>query len=427
MELTFEQVKILVLMNPLNLYLCVFLCVFSYSLSAQYQRCAAHEHHIQKIQNNPDFKQNRIINEERVNKYIRDHAGQRSAIMTIPVVFQVFHNGDAVGSNENLSVAQLQAGLDQLNDDYGRTNSDAGNTPAPFQSVAADTEIQFCLATEDPNGNPTSGVKRYNINSISNINQNQCWDPSYVDSRFVNPYIWDRDKYLNIFSLLRLDDRDESNQCVDDALLGFAQFPGGPANADAAVHAYFTIGSIANPNPDGGQYGLGRTVTHEVGHWLNLDHVWGYGGCAAGDDDMVADTPNQSEENYDCPSFPLTDNCTTGGDGVMFMNYMDYVNDDCMNMFTQGQGDRMIAAINTYRPGLMSSLCNSSSTCPPIVTTTNGNISSGSTEAGSTIISASTVLSTANVEFSAPTSICLENGFEVIDGGLFATNNVGCN
>lgn len=414
-------------MKPLNLFLCVFFCVLSFSLHAQYKRCASHEHHLQKIQSNPSFQQNRMINEERVAKFIRDHAGERSAIITIPVVFQVFHNGDPVGSNENLSVAQLQAGLDQLNDDYGRTNSDASNTPAPFQSLAADTQIEFCLAIEDPNGNTTSGVERYNINSISNINPNACWDPAYVDSRFVNPYIWDRDKYLNIFSLVRLDDRDNSNQCIDDALLGFAQFPGGPANADAAVHAYFTIGSIANPNPDGGPYGLGRTITHEVGHWLNLDHVWGYGGCAAGDDDLVADTPNQDGPNYDCPNFPLTDGCTSGGNGVMFMNYMDYVNDNCMNMFTQGQGNRMIAAINTYRPGLMSSVCNGSSSCPPTVTTTNGNIPSGTTEAGLTIISAGRVTSNAIVRFSASSLICLESGFEVRNGGRFMTDNIGCN
>lgn len=416
-------------MKALNLFLCVFFCVYSFTLYAQYTRCATHKHHIQKIQQNPSFQQNRIVNEKRVADFIRQHGGKRSAIITIPVVFQVFHNGDPLGSNENLSVAQLQAGLDQLNDDYGRTNSDASNTPVAFQSLAADTQIQFCLATEDPNGNSSSGVNRYNINSISNINQNACWDPDYVESRFVNPYIWDRDKYLNIFSLVRLDDRGNSNQCLTDELLGFAQIPGGPANADAAVHAYFTIGSIANPNPDGGVFGLGRTITHEVGHWLNLDHVWGPGGCGSGNDDQVSDTPHQSDSNSGCPSFPSSATAcgNTGSNGVMFMNYMDYVNDDCMNMFTQGQGDRMIAAINTYRPGLMASLCGSSPSCPPVVTTTSGNISSGTTEAGSMIVSAGRVTEAANVEFSAPTSICLNQGFEVADGGEFVTNNAGCN
>jgi len=160
-----------------------------------------------------------------------------------------------------------------------------------------------------------------------------------------------------------------------------------------------------------------------------LDHVWGFGGCSAANDDQVADTPNQFEENYDCPNFPLTDNCTPGGNGVMFMNYMDYVNDDCMNMFTQGQGDRMVAAINTYRPGLLNSLCNGGTNpnCPQVFTTTSQTISSGTIEASVRVVSDGQVPSSGNVVFSAKTSICLEEGFEVIDGGRFETNNIGCN
>jgi len=414
------------MLKPLCLYLCVFLSGSFNYVNAQYQRCAAHEHHLQIMEENPSFRENRKINEAKLQAFLANPDNRRSAIVTIPVVFQVFHNGDAIGSNENLSVAQLQAGLDQLNDDYSRNNSDAANTPAAFQGLAADTQIEFCLATEDPNGNSTSGVNRYNINSIANINQNACWDPDYVDSRFVVPYIWDRDSYLNIFSLVRLDDRDNNNQCLTGELLGFAQFPGGPANTDAAVHSYFTIGSIANPNPAGGIYGLGRTVTHEVGHWLNLDHVWGNGGCSAANDDGVSDTPRQSDANYDCPTFPKVE-CNSGSNGVMFMNYMDYVDDNCMNMFTQGQGDRMIAAINTYRPSLLNSQCGSSANCPPVVTTTTGSIPSGTTQAGVTVVSAGTVSSSADVVFSAKTSICLEDGFEVIGGGEFETNNIGCN
>lgn len=392
---------------------------------AQYQRCAAHEHHLQKLEKDPEFRENRRIHESKLQAILSNPENLRNNIVTIPVVFQVFHNGDAIGTNENLTVSQLQASLDQLNDDYSRNNSDAGDTPSAFQGVAADTQIQFCLATEDPNGNPTSGVNRYNIKTISSISQGSCWDPDYVDSRIVTPYIWDRDSYLNIFSLVRLDDRDQSNQCLVGALLGYAAFPGGPANLDAAVHAYFTIGSIANPNPAGGVYGLGRTVTHEVGHWLNLDHVWGSGGCTIVNDDFVADTPRQSGPNYDCPSFPLVE-CNSGPDGVMFMNYMDYVNDNCMNMFSQGQADRMIAAINTYRPSLLNSQCGSS-ICPPTLTTTTGTIPSGTTEAGLTIVSAGTVVNNSDVIFSAKTSICLEDGFQVTAGGEFETNNIGCN
>ncbi len=100
---------------------------------------------------------------------------------------------------------------------------------------------------------------------------------------------------------------------------------------------------------------MGRTVTHEVGHWLNLDHIWGNGGCAS--DDQVGDTPSQFMESSGCPTYPSFDACTPGGDGIMFMNYMDYSDDNCMNMFTQGQATRMMAAINASRQGLLNSQC----------------------------------------------------------------------
>ena len=109
---------------------------------------------------------------------------------------------------------------------------------------------------------------------------------------------------------------------------------------------------------NGGSYHKGRTATHEVGHWLNLEHVWGaWGNCG---NDQVADTPTQEEENYSCPSFPHnTNSCgTTNANGDMFMNYMDYTNDACMNFFTIGQKNRMHSAINQYRSNLLNhTLC----------------------------------------------------------------------
>ena len=147
----------------------------------------------------------------------------------------------------------------------------------------------------------------------------------------------------------------QNDECTAADVLGYASFPGGDPNLDVAVHAAFTIGSLSNPNPEGGDVGMGRTVTHEVGHWLNLDHVWGNGGC--GSDDQVEDTPVQDDASSGCPTFPLTDNCTSSGSGVMFMNYMDYVDDNCMNMFSQGQATRMMAAINASRSGLLNSQC----------------------------------------------------------------------
>ena len=119
-------------------------------------------------------------------------------------------------------------------------------------------------------------------------------------------------------------------------------------------YRYFgTTGVVQAP------YNKGRTATHEVGHWLNLDHIWGDSNCG---NDQCNDTPVQQSSNYGCPNFPSTSNCTgNGNNGDMFMNYMDYTNDACMNMFTNDQKSRMIAAINQYRPNLLShNLCSGS-------------------------------------------------------------------
>src|SRR5205085_7351896 len=129
---------------------------------------------------------------------------------------------------------------------------------------------------------------------------------------------WNRDQYLNIWV------------CDLSGKIGYAQFPGGPAATDGVVidyQAFGTLGTASIP------FHLGRTATHEIGHWLNLRHIWGDANCG---DDLVADTPTQQTDNGGCPSFPHV-TCSNGPNGDMFMNYMDYVNDNCMNMFTAGQ------------------------------------------------------------------------------------------
>ena len=139
-------------------------------------------------------------------------------------------------------------------------------------------------------------------------------------------------------------------------MLGYAQFPGGSASTDGVVLLYSSIGSVLSPGT-ATPYHLGRTATHEVGHWLNLRHIWGdESGCTGSD--LVGDTPNQGAENYGCPTFPKTDACSATSPGVMFMNYMDYTDDACMNMFTTGQSDRMNAlfASGGTRVSLLSSM-----------------------------------------------------------------------
>ncbi|HRH67690.1 MAG TPA: M43 family zinc metalloprotease, partial [Bacteroidia bacterium] len=152
---------------------------------------------------------------------------------------------------------------------------------------------------------------------------------------------WDPHRYLNLWVCN-----------LGGGLLGYAQFPadlGSSPGTDGVVigYKYFgTLGTAISP------YNLGRTATHEVGHWLNLRHIWGDASCG---DDQVNDTPTQEQANFQCPSFPHV-TCGNGPNGDMFMNYMDYVNDNCMAMFTGGQKTRIQAALNTARTGLSGSL-----------------------------------------------------------------------
>jgi hypothetical protein len=262
------------------------------------------------------------------------------SVVTIPVVFHVVYNTAA----QNISDAKCIAQLNQLNLDFARMNSDAGNTPAAFAGLAVNTQIQFCLAQRDPNGLATTGIVHKSTTSASfSTNDNVKRSANGGDNA------WDATKYLNIWACN-----------LGGGLLGYAQFPGGPASTDGVVVLYSSVGSMAS-HGTAAPYDLGRTATHEVGHWVNLYHIWGdESACNA--DDNVSDTPKQKAENYGCPSYPQTTQsggrCNTTDPSSMFMNYMDYTDDACMNMFTSGQAARMQAlfAAGGARVSLLSSL-----------------------------------------------------------------------
>lgn len=288
---------------------------------------------VTKLLANPAYKAERDAIENFTANYIANNPKSTNAVITIPVVVHVVYNTTA----ENISDAQINSQMGVLNKDYRRTNADANQTPSGFQGIAADCEIEFCLATVDPSGNPTTGITRTQTSV-------QSFDIGADDVKFTNQggiNAWPRNKYLNIWV------------CdLGGGLLGYATPPGGPASTDGVVigYRYFgTTGTATSP------YNKGRTATHEIGHWLNLEHIWGDDGGSCGGSDNVADTPNQGQENYGCPSFPETDNCTPNSPGVMFMNYMDYTDDGCMNLFTTGQKNRMIAALNGPRASILTS------------------------------------------------------------------------
>ncbi|MFN0215455.1 MAG: M43 family zinc metalloprotease [Saprospiraceae bacterium] len=284
--------------------------------SAQHRTCAAEEVLARQLLENPAMLQEIRNIEEHTQKFMQQGGASDRAVITIPVVFHVVYYNAA----QNLSDAQLMSQLDVLNDDFRRTNADAGNTPAGFLGVAADCEINFCLATQDPNGAATSGIQRRST-TVNGFSTND--NVKYFSTGGLN--IWDRNKYLNIWVCN-----------LSGGLLGYAQFPGGPAATDGVVCDYAYFGTIGSTPP----FDKGRTATHEVGHWLNCYHIWGDDGSSCSGTDSVSDTPNQADENYGCPSFP-TISCSNGPNGDMFMNYMDYTDDACMNVFTTGQKSRM--------------------------------------------------------------------------------------
>ena len=268
----------------------------------------------------PEIIINRQIIEKATQNYIKNSTNRAVAgVITIPVVIHVVYNIAA----ENISDAQIMSQLQILNEDFRRLNSDADNT----WSQAADSEIEFCLATIDPNGNATTGITRTFTNeTVFGLND----EVKSPNTGGVNN--WPAGDYLTIWV------------CdITPNYLGYAQFPGDSPETDGVVCDYLYFGNIGTATAP---FDMGRTMTHEVGHYLNLIHVWGDGACLF--DDLVADTPTAGSENYtESPcTFPGPDSCPALDDPDMFQNYMDYSDDICMNLFTLGQKTRMRAVFD---------------------------------------------------------------------------------
>ncbi|HRH66049.1 MAG TPA: M43 family zinc metalloprotease [Bacteroidia bacterium] len=353
----------------LALFSAIVLATSSFAGHTGHRNCGTMENLERMKKEDPGLEARMQQLEQQTAAYIaaNKHGGQNSTdmVITIPVVFHIVYNTTA----QNISDAQCAAQLAQLNADYARLNSDAGNTPSVWQGISANTNIQFCLAQRTPSGAATTGIERRQTTSASFSTNDNI-------KRYANGGLdaWSASSYLNIWV---------GN--LSGGVLGYAQFPGGSASTDGVVLTYYCVGSMASPGPSSGSpYNLGRTATHEVGHWLNLYHIWGDDGTACSGSDNVSDTPNQAGENYGAPAFPRTDGCTSTSPGVMFMNYMDYTDDNAMNMFTNGQSTRMAALFGTggSRVGLLSSLgCQAGSTTCNVPTgmSTSGITSSGAT------------------------------------------------
>jgi hypothetical protein len=343
------------------------------------RNCGTMDYLSKQIKKDPTIVSRMNQIEQQTNQFLANRAvvsASATGTIVIPVVFHVVYNTTA----QNISDAQCIAQLNQLNLDFARLNSDSNSTPSVFRSLAANTRIQFCLAQRDPNGLATTGIIHKSTTSTSFSS-----DDKVKSSTTGGDNTWSSTNYLNIWTCN-----------LGNSLLGYAQFPGGTAATDGVVLLYSSVGSMAKPGT-ATPYQLGRTATHEVGHWLNLRHIWGDANCGS---DLVNDTPTQQTSNSGCPTFPHI-TCSNGTSGDMYMNYMDYTNDACMNMFSTGQSTRMNAIFATG--GARVSLL-SSNGCLPVSSTTcgvpSGLAASAITSSGATLgWTAATGASSYNIQY----------------------------
>ncbi|MFD1062820.1 thrombospondin type 3 repeat-containing protein [Winogradskyella litorisediminis] len=314
-------------------FLVVAFFLISFSLVAQERNCYSHEYLQDQIQENPEL-QNRLDQLENFTQQsIANGNFQRNGdIIYVPVVVHVVWN--SANPVENISDAQIESQVDVIYKDFRALNDEFADIQANQWPQAADTQIEFYLAQIDPDGNPTNGITRNETNvaawgtnddiKFSSAGGTDAWDPT----RYFNFWVGN----------------------IGGGILGYATFPtsaGDPNDGIVMSPEYFgssdyeaAAGETFFLSPP---YDLGRTTTHEIGHYLNLRHIWGDGGC--GVDDFVADTPESDGSNFGCATGSMS--CGTVD---MVENYMDYSDDGCMGLFTQGQIDRMRAVFDAGGP-----------------------------------------------------------------------------
>lgn len=299
----------------------LFIC--QNSLFAQ-RNCGTMEYLQMQIEQDPQRAERLEAIDHFTANVLASSAKTIPATITIPTVVHVVYRT----SSENISMSQIQSQIEVLNLDFQRLNSDTNN----IWPQAGNPRIEFCLASVDPQGNATDGVTRTQTTRTS-FNSNDKVKKS--NSGGQDP--WPTDFYLNIWVCN-----------LGGGLLGYAQFPGGPAATDGVVIDYEAFGTTGTADAP---FDMGRSTTHEVGHYLNLHHIWGdYSGC--GSDDGVSDTPAASGPHYGCQI-----GASSCGSTDMVQNYMDYSDDACMNLFTTNQNSRMRALFEPggFREGLLNS------------------------------------------------------------------------
>jgi len=298
------------------------------------------------IKNKIDLKKTNILPQGRSNQ-------EQATLYTIPVVFHIVHNGESLGSGGNIPDGQIFSQMDILNEDFRRLNADTVNTPPEFRPVAADIEVEFVLARRDPLGQATSGINR-----IQGIKAEWNAFSPIDDEQLKSTIYWPAEDYINIWVT-----------ALQSNVLGYASFPESSLPGidnpetnrllDGAVIDYNFFGEGFNAFT----FSKGRTATHEIGHFLGLKHMdgdpeLGVDGCTV--DDFVDDTPNVEDQASGCPTGIVTCSSTD-----MIQNYMDFSDDECMNIFTEQQKDRMRVVLDNSPRRL--SLLTSAGLIPPIL------------------------------------------------------------
>ena len=269
---------------------------------------------------------------ELVQEKLAEGLGGERATIIVPLVFHIVYNTTEENIDDSLILQQVQI----LNDDFQRMNADTSNTPAEFKSVAGAMDVQFCLATLDPSGDPTTGILRVPTSETSfpSVSSYSIPDPVKHASSGGSD-AWPTDVYMNIWIC---------------NLVGSTAYTAPPGNfvdpADDGIVCHYNHIGNSGVTP----YGEGRSIVHEMGHWFGLKHIWGDDGGACTGTDFMADTPDQANWTGGCPVFPAVDACTATAPGIMFMNYMDYSEDGCRNLFTQDQCDYMVAVYDAIMP-----------------------------------------------------------------------------
>ncbi len=294
-----------------------------------HRMCGTMEVHNRILEERPECRARRAEISSAIDARLSEDPSFRRTcgLTTIPVVVHVVFNSDT----ENIADDQVTSQIDALNRDYRLNNSDTSNAPDVWKNLPTDALVQFEMASTDPDGNATDGITRTKTDQTS-----FSTDDAVKSSATGGADPWPSDKYLNLWVCK-----------LSGGLLGYAQFPGMPPETDGVVilnTAFGTTGSARAP------FDMGRTAVHEVGHWIDLRHIWGDSNNCSGTD-FVDDTPNAQMPNFGKPTFPHV-SCSNDPNGDMFMNYMDYVDDDTMIMFTPGQVSRMHAALEGTRASI---------------------------------------------------------------------------